>query len=206
MGPPQHVPNGAKVQDSATAASATRTGLGRHADEARQVDQACGGPGRCRPRRRLCLLKGCEQPFQPKHPQARYCSEACRQAARRWRAWRARRRYRATERGKACRRRQCCRYRERVRRRQEQPADRPAQPLQVTDPVPAGREGQRPADDSKKSSCCRPGCYTCFDLAPRSPLQRFCSSLCRRALRRVLEREARWRRGCHRRRIERRSG
>ena len=167
LGPPQHDLEYAKVQD-----------LGRY-----------------RPRRRLCLLKGCEKPFQPRHPQTRYCSDACRRAARRWRAWRARQRYRATDQSKACRRAQSRRYRERARQRRV-----------VDSTIPTGREGQRPADISKKSSCCRPGCYTCFDPAPRSPFKRFCSSLCRRALQRVLEREARWRRWCSRRRIERRSG
>jgi hypothetical protein len=147
--------------------------------------------GRRRPRRRLCLLKGCEKPFQPRHPQTRYCSEACRQAARRWRAWRARRRYRSTEQGKACRCRQSRRYRERCHQRQARAADAASA---------GGRVGQRAAPSSKKSSCSRPGCYTCFDPHPRSPLQRFCCSLCRRALQRVLEREARWRRRARRRR------
>ncbi len=178
MGPPQHGRKCGKVQ-----------GLGRRPATARRF------AGTSRPRRRLCLLKGCEKSFQPSYPQARYCSEACRQAARRWRAWRARQRYRATDQGKACRRGQSRRYRERIRRRG-------AADLTVSE----GREGQRPAHVCKKSSCDRPGCYTCFDSHPRSPLQRFCSSLCRRALRRVLEREARWRRRCLRRRIERRSG
>jgi hypothetical protein len=186
LSPPQHDLDCVKVQESVRA------------------NPACGGPHRRRPRRRprrrRCLLKGCEQPFQPTHPQARYCSEACRHAARRWRAWRARQRYRATEQGKACRRRQSCRYRERVRRRREQEG-----PV-TQEPVPAGREGQRPARLLKKSSCDRPGCYTCFDVPSRSPLKRFCSSLCRRALQRVLEREARWRRWSLRRKPKCRSG
>jgi hypothetical protein len=154
--------------------------------------------GRRRPRRRLCLLKGCEQPFKPRHPQARYCSEACRQAARRWRAWRARQRYLATERGQACRREQSRRYRARVRQRG------PCRCAAVPSAVPAGREGQRPADSFQQSSCDRPGCYTGFDPHPRSPLQHFCSSLCRRALQRVREREARWRRSVGRLRSARR--
>jgi hypothetical protein len=41
-------------------------------------------------------------------------------------------------------------------------------------------------------SCDRPGCYERFVLQPRSPLQRFCSHDCRRALERVQERERRW--------------
>jgi magnesium-transporting ATPase (P-type) len=42
------------------------------------------------------LLKGCEQPFTPSHPQCRYCSSACAAAAARWRRVKASRRYRAS--------------------------------------------------------------------------------------------------------------
>src|SRR5437899_7193712 len=42
-------------------------------------------------------------------------------------------------------------------------------------------------------TCDRPGCYENFERSRRSPLQRFCSHNCRRALERVLERERRWR-------------
>jgi hypothetical protein len=42
-------------------------------------------------------------------------------------------------------------------------------------------------------SCDRPGCYERFERTQRSPLQRFCSQECRRALERVLERDRRWR-------------
>jgi hypothetical protein len=45
--------------------------------------------------------------------------------------------------------------------------------------------------------CDRPGCYECFKRTRRSPLQRFCSHDCRRALERVLERERRWRERGH---------
>ena len=136
------------------------------------------------PRRRRCLLKGCEAWFRGGHPLARYCSEACRKAARRWTQWRANRRYRRSEGGKSCRREQS--RRRRKRRRQPEPGS------------PAGDatecEGYQEAGASKKSSCSRPGCYRCFSGTSRSPLQKFCSHVCRRALRRVLEREARWRR------------
>jgi len=42
-------------------------------------------------------------------------------------------------------------------------------------------------------SCDRPGCYVEFDRSRRSPLQRFCCLACRHALKRVLQRERRWR-------------
>ena len=37
-----------------------------------------------RPRIRRCLLQGCEQRFHPRQPRQRYCSEGCREAARKW--------------------------------------------------------------------------------------------------------------------------
>jgi hypothetical protein len=136
--------------------------------------------GPARGRARKCLLKGCEHCFSPHHPLARYCSAACRQAARLWSRWRAARRYRASAGGQACRRHQACRYRERVRQR---PAEAAAQ---------AACEGHQEAADSEKIPCSRPGCYELFPRERRSPLQKFCCALCREALRRVRQREARW--------------
>ena len=140
------------------------------------------------PRRRLCLLKGCEQPYKPSHPQARYCSEDCRAAARRWRRWHASRTYRAGEEGQARRREQSRRYRERLRERSERHEEPGRESAEQ-------REGQRPAPFSEESCCARPGCYELFVRGCRSPLQSFCGWLCRKALRRVRQREARWGRG-----------
>jgi hypothetical protein len=162
-------------------------------------------------RQRRCLLKGCEQPFCPSRPQARYCSEACRQEARRWRRWRSSRTYRASASGKRCRRGQACRYRERQRQqrvaRQAEMAEATArataraavvQEVQEASQLEEGepREGQRPAafaEDFVGQPCARPGCYVLFPLRPGVPQQRYCSCQCRQALRRVLDREARWR-------------
>lgn len=145
------------------------------------------GQGFCqRPRSRRCLLKGCEQFYQPPNPQARYCSPACRHAAERWRRWRSSQTWRQTEGGRQCRRRQSCRYRQRVRQRPEVESE------PISEPSEEVREGQRPAADSETSCCGRPGCYELFVLMRRSPQQRFCSCLCRQALRRVHQREARW--------------
>ena len=149
-------------------------------------------PSSCspRPRRRLCLLKGCEQPFAPTHPQARYCSAECHAAARRWRRWRASRTYRATDHGQARRREQSRQYRQRLRARQVEPEV--GAPRASENPQIEPREGQRPALDFEESCCARPGCYEVFKLCSRSPLQRCCGWLCRQALRRVRQREARW--------------
>lgn len=137
-------------------------------------------------RRRRCLLKGCERFFQPEYPQSRYCGTPCEEAADRWRRWHANQVWRKTENGRECRRRQSCRYRQRVRERRE--AERTA----AEQAAEAQREGERPAHASEKSPCARPGCYALFFPTRRSPRQRFCCCLCRKALRRVIQRERRW--------------
>jgi len=68
------------------------------------------------PRSRACLLKGCELRFRPVHPLTRYCSEKCREEARRWREWKARHRYRHSAAGKQKRQAQSRRYRMRCKR------------------------------------------------------------------------------------------
>ncbi len=155
-----------------------------------------GKQGSCpRFRRRRCLLKDCERWFRPSHPQGRYCSPACQQAARRWRRRHASQRYRAGTQGKERRRAQSRRYRQ----RRPQPTATLAEAAAATAPAAsvALREGQRPAQmvgNFAWRMCSRPGCYLWFPVQSRSPGQHFCSGLCRQALRRVLDREAHWRR------------
>jgi hypothetical protein len=150
----------------------------------------------CPGRSRRCLLKGCEQSFTPPHPQSRYCSGACREAARRWRRAQASRRYRASAAGRERRRAQHQRYRQ---RRRERAAAARADPA-------AACEGQRPAspgEDFVECLCARPGCYVTFWIDPARSNRRFCSLVCRLALRRVLDREARYRQRRRRWRRER---
>ncbi len=71
-----------------------------------------------RPRLRRCLLKGCDQRFRPRQARQRYCSQGCREAARKWARQKAQQRYRTTTAGKQKRNGQSQRYRERVRNRQ----------------------------------------------------------------------------------------
>ena len=82
-----------------------------------------------RPRLRRCLLKGCEQHFHPRQARQRYCSEGCRDAARKWDRWKAQQRYRETAAGKQKRNGQSRRYRERVKSR------KPPEPKAVNDPA-----------------------------------------------------------------------
>jgi hypothetical protein len=131
------------------------------------------------------LLKGCEQWFTPAYPQSRYCQEACRRAAERWRRVKASRRYRASPTGREQRREQNRQYRQRRRARSTAGDDEPKE-----------REGKRPADSSENfpgRMCDRPGCYVVFRVGHDHSRQRFCSVACRLALRRVLDREARYR-------------
>ena len=75
---------------------------------------------------RRCLLKGCEAAFRPHHPLSRYCSAACRQAARAWSRWWAAFHYRASEHGKARRAEQARRRRERQDSSPDTSRDSPA--------------------------------------------------------------------------------
>jgi hypothetical protein len=138
-----------------------------------------------RPRRRVCLLKGCGRVFRPRQPLARYCSEACREQARRWRQWKARRRYRRSPNGQQRRQAQSRRYRE---RRKERSAREIAS---------LNRCEGHPYKIFLRSWVVllrpRPGCYVAFQLTKRSLGQRFCSLACRRAVERVRERERHWR-------------
>ena len=61
-------------------------------------------------------------------------------------------------------------------------------------PARAIREADE-AGNSEKIPCSRPGCYELFPPDRRSPLKKFCCALCREALRRVRQREARWQGG-----------
>jgi hypothetical protein len=153
-------------------------------------------------RARRCLLKGCERCFLPPRPQSRYCSAACAAAARRWRHVKASRQYRATDEGRARRRAQHRRYRQRRHER-----TRVARSAAAAGDAPAAREGQRPAwgdENFCQRMCDRPGCYVTFLVTTAFLCRRFCSVACRLALRRVLDREARYRQRRRRWRRQRR--
>jgi hypothetical protein len=70
------------------------------------------------------------------------------------------------------------------------PSESPAVDIFV--PPEDAREGHQYDPDSGKSCCLRPGCYVRFTATTRSPQQCFCSSACRKALRRVRLRELWW--------------
>ena len=145
--------------------------------------------GRWRLRRRICLLKGCENLFVPDYPQQRYCGEECQEAALKWRRWLKQQTYRATDNGKEHRREQAKRHR---KRKKEERKDSQKEEIGKTDQAEAAQSvGNPPATNLEESCCHRPGCYDLFEPHSCTPRQKFCSSLCRNALRRVIEREIR---------------
>ena len=157
--------------------------------------RSCGQVPVCRSGWRCCLLKGCGCHFKPTCARRRYCSQACQAAARRWHRWKAQRRYRSSEKGRAARREQSRRRRAR-QREQQRPSPNAAQTAANASPEKTC-EGHPCHRLGKKSSCDRPGCYAGFDHSSRSPWQRFCSALCRAALRLVRLRERRWQGVCY---------
>jgi hypothetical protein len=172
----------------------------QYSDSGGSAQETAGSSSRFRCRR--CLLKGCEQTFQPTHPRCLYCSAACRREAQKWRAWRAGGRWRATERGKACRQAQSRRYRRLIPLvlvEAPAPSPEPILPpaLEADAPPTEACEGQRLApipEDFLVRPCARPGCYVLFGVPADWSPRRFCCGLCHKALRRARDRQARFRR------------
>lgn len=154
---------------------------------AREQSRGSAGRGQgrdARPRKRRCLLKGCGLWFAPDDHRRRYCSLACTAAAAAWSRRRARESYRKSPKGRARRRQQC---RSRRRREKEEGPRRGRQ----ENSGPAACEGHQ-REDFPGFLCGRPGCYERVVCEGRSCQRRYCTRACWRALRTVLEREARW--------------
>lgn len=144
----------------------------------------------CQPRVRRCLLAGCGCSFRPCCARKYYCSPECRAKARAWSQQQSQEKYRASEQGRACRREQSRRYRERCR--QECAAAKNG----VGGGPARARVGHQHPPRGRKICCHRPGCYNRFVRTPRSPLQGFCSPLCRQEFRRARALDERWQPGC----------
>lgn len=152
-----------------------------------EVSRKAGRGCQRTPRMRRCLLKGCEIHFHPKLIWSRYCSRECGQAARRWSVARARNKYLQSAGGRAHRANQSRGYRNRRAR-----AESKQEFMEFREP-----ESESEGDQREKTFgyviCARPGCYECVRSNGHAPLVKFCSRNCFRALRRVRQREARWR-------------
>ena len=149
---------------------------------------------RSQPRRRRCLLKGCGRWFQPRHHWQRYCDEPCAKSARRWAEKRRQRRYRQSAKGRKRRRQASSSYRGRQKQKLAQPTCQAEQRSPDEAPeAPPAEAGQDPRPPDPVETCDRPGCYEHLSSQERHSGRRFCSAPCWRALRTVLQREARWR-------------
>ena len=141
---------------------------------------------------RLCLNEPCERIFQTIHHLDRYCSSECLAVARRWQIRFANQLYRRSTDGKLRRKEQAWRYRLKLKERKALEGKPKQEESGLSEPPEASREGYTKESSHEKSCCHRPGCYRRFTPPPQSPLKKFCSPRCRKALRRVILRERKW--------------
>jgi len=135
---------------------------------------------------RECARKACVRTFPPRHWRQRYCQESnCLRELRRWQALKRQRRRRATPEG---RRKHAQAEQERRRRRAA------GEEMSSNDSRHKEKE-QRAWSRNKEIPevfCDRPGCYQAPQSSQRAPA-RYCGNDCRRVMRRVLDRERKWR-------------
>lgn len=87
---------------------------------------------------------------------------------------------------------QAQRYRLNLKERKAREAGQDPEKSAPTVQSDALREGYTKETSQEKSCCHRPGCYRRFTPPPQSPLKKFCSPRCSKALRRVILRERKW--------------
>lgn len=143
---------------------------------------------------RTCLRQDCNCVFLPGHWNQRYCREPdCARRLRRWQAAKRQRHHRSDpENG----RKHAKAERQRRRRRREENRDRiagssPRSHTSNPDPVePVSRAWSR-SETIPENFCDRPGCYKPVRPSRRAPAH-YCSDPCRQAMRRVLDRERKY--------------
>jgi hypothetical protein len=137
-------------------------------------------------RRRTCLRKGCGRVYSPSRWNQRYCQDpGCQQLVKRWQAAKRQRAHRRLPQNRK-------RHAEAEAKRRR---DRVAQP-----PADDGADVEKSPDQDRAWSrsrkipdafCDRPGCYEPLPEHSRAPA-RYCGHDCRRAVRRVRDRERKW--------------
>jgi hypothetical protein len=136
-----------------------------------------------RPRTRICLRKGCGRKYQPRRPNQRYCQEPeCLRLLRRWQAARRQAKRRQDEAAKS--------QHAQAQRAHRQRATSLPQAPKV--PEVAAARGHAAKIFSPTPLCDRPGCHEPPLKSGRNQA-RYCCSACRQAVRRVLDRERKWR-------------
>jgi hypothetical protein len=136
-----------------------------------------------RPRARICLRKGCGHKYQPRRWNQRYCQDPeCRWQVRRWQAARRQARRRLDDAAKAQHA-----AAQRARRQRG-----PSLPQAPKNPEVAAARGHAAKILLPTPLCDRPGCYQPSLKSVGKPAC-FCCAACRQAVRRVLDRERKWR-------------
>lgn len=150
-----------------------------------------------------CLWQPCNRSFSPSHPTQTFCCENCRQAAveaerirrRKEACDRARKKYRPTDRGRSKHAQYCREYRQRKRELAVLESLSSTPTATESGPHSSPREGDTNLPKTrrpKKSFCHRPGCSVGWNLDPRAPHKKLCSSLCDNALRAACARVERY--------------
>ncbi len=138
---------------------------------------------RRRPRPRLCLSKGCGRKYTPQRWNQRYCQDPeCLRLVRRWQAAKRQAKRRQDDAVKA--------QHSQAQRARRQRAKSSPQPPQK--PEVAAARGHAAKIIFPTPLCDRPGCHEPPPKAGRNQA-RYCCPACRQAVRRVLDRERKWR-------------
>ncbi len=136
-----------------------------------------------RPRARICLRKGCGHKYQPRRWNQRYCQDPeCRRQVRRWQAARRQARRRQDDAAKT-------QHAQAQRARRQRAHSRPQAPK---NPEVAPARGHAATILLPTPVCDRPGCYEPPLKSGRNQA-RYCCHACRQAVRRVIDRERKWR-------------
>jgi hypothetical protein len=135
------------------------------------------------PRARICLRKGCGRKYQPRRWNQRYCREPeCLRLVRRWQAAKRQAKRRQDDAAKA-------EHTEAERARRQRATSTPQAPKPAE--IAAAR-GHAARIFSPTSLCDRSGCQEPPPKSGRNQT-RYCCSACRQAVRRVVDRERKWR-------------
>jgi hypothetical protein len=139
-----------------------------------------------RPRPRICLRKGCGRQYQPRRWNQRYCQDAeCLRLVRRWLAARRQARRRQDDAAKTQHAEA-----QRARRRRVTSLPQAAKDREVA--AARGHAAKILLPPLPTPLCDRPGCHEAPVKSGRNQA-RYCCPSCRQALRRVLDRERKWR-------------
>lgn len=128
---------------------------------------------------RICLRKGCQRRYRAASWNARYCQDPqCLRLVRRWQAAKRQQQRRATPEGRQ-------RHAQAQRERRLQAAAR----SRAEDVRPA--RGHAAKVFLPHPFCNRPGCFEPPQASPKAPAS-YCGGECRKAVRRVRDRERKW--------------